>query len=62
MKKGIYWFSWLAFFLSAFVIVLGGLIELRHGEDLGLLCTFAGFIGLALSGLIMTIAYGVPEQ
>ncbi len=62
MKKVLYWFSWLVFFISAFAIVLGGFIELRHGEDLGLLYTFAGFIGLALSGLMMTIAYGVPEQ
>ena len=62
MKKELYWFSWLAFFLSAFVIVLGGLIELRHGEDLGFLLISAGFIGLGLSGLMMTIAYGIPEQ
>ncbi len=62
MIKGLYWFSWLAFFISAFAIVLGGFIEVRQGDDLGLLYTFAGFIGLALSGLMMTIAYGVPEQ
>ena len=60
MIKVLYWFSWLVFFISAFAIALGGFIELRHGEDLGLLYTFVGFIGLALSGLMMTIAYGVP--
>ena len=62
MKKELYWFSWLAFFVSSFAIVLGGFIELRHGEDLGFLYISVGFIGIALSGLMMTIAYGVPEQ
>jgi len=62
MKKGLYWFSWIILFLSAFAIILGGYIELKWGQDRGFLYMSAGFIGLAVSGLIMKIAYGVPGQ
>ncbi len=62
MIKGLYWFSWIILFISAFAIFLGAYIEITRGQDLGLYYTFAGFIGLAVSGLIMTIAYGVPGQ
>ena len=62
MKKGLYWGSWIAFLISGFTVILGGLIELQTGGNKGILITFAGFIGLALSGLLMTIAYGVPGQ
>ncbi len=62
MKKGLYWFSWIILFLSAFAIILGAYIEVYKELDIGLFWTFAGFIGLALSGLIMKIAYGVPGQ
>ncbi len=60
MIKVLYWFSFLVFFISAFAIVLGGFIKLSQGDDLGFLYMCVGFIGLALSGLMMTIAYGVP--
>ena len=55
----LYWFSWLGFLISAFIITLGGFILLKTGNDRAILYAFAGFIGLSLSGLLMTIAYGV---
>ena len=58
--QGLYVFSWIVFFISSCAIALGGYIEVKHGEDKGLYYAFAGFIGLALSGLIMTIACGIP--
>ena len=62
MKKGLSWFSWLAFFLSAFVIIVGGLILLKTHQNNGLYITYAGYIGLFMSVFLMAIAYGVPEQ
>ena len=62
MKKWLFWTSWIILFISAFAIGLGAYIEVFKGLDIGLFWTFAGFIGLAVSGLLMTIAYGVPEQ
>ena len=53
------WFSWIIFLLSASVIIAGGLITLKTGQSHGVLIAFAGFMGLALSGFLMTIAYGV---
>ena len=60
MKKWLYWFSWLIYLISAGVILLGAIIALKFDIPRGLLYIFAGFIGLALSGLLMTIAYEVP--
>jgi len=54
--------SWFAFLVSGAVIIIGGVEELRNHEDKGIFIVYAGFIGLALSGLMMTIAYGVPGQ
>ncbi len=54
--------SWVAFLVSGAVIIIGGVEELRNHEDKGVLIVYAGFIGLALSGLMMTIAYGVLGQ
>jgi hypothetical protein len=56
----IYWLSWIVFFIGAFAVILGGFLELRYGKHVGLYYTFSGFIGLALSGLLMTIAFGIP--
>ncbi len=49
--------SWIAFLVSSAVIILGGIEEIRNHQDKGLYIVYAGFIGLALSGLLMTIAY-----
>ena len=54
--------SWVAFLVSGAVIIIGGVEELRNHEDKGIFIVYAGFIGLALSGLMMTIAYGVLGQ
>ncbi len=54
--------SWFAFLVSGAVIIIGGVEELRNHEDKGIFIVYAGFIGLALSGLMMTIAYGVLGQ
>lgn len=54
--------SWFAFLVSGAVIIIGGVEELRNHEDKGIFIVYAGFIGLALSGLMMTIAYGAPGQ
>ena len=56
----LYWFSWFAFLLSGCVIIAGGLILLKTGQNRGVFITYAGFAGLALSGFLMTIAYGIP--
>jgi len=61
MTKWLFWLSWLIFFIASGVVALGGYIEVKHGENKGLYYTFAGFIGLAVSGLLMTIAYGIPS-
>ena len=55
------WASWIAFLASAAAIVIGGLIEFFTLEPVGLLIVYAGFIGLSLSGLVMTIAYAQQE-
>ncbi len=34
---------------------------LKWGIDLGVYCVYAGFVGLAVSGFVMTLAYGVPS-
>ena len=62
MKKWLFWLSWIILFISSIAIGIGGYVEIKWGEDTGLLYTFIGFIGLAVSGLLMTIAYGDPEQ
>ena len=54
--------SWVAFLVSVAVISIGGVEELINHGDRGVLIVFAGFIGLALSRLMITIAYGVPGQ
>ena len=61
MNKILYWFSWLAFLVSAGTIIVGGLTLLRTHQKIGFYITYAGFIGLALSGFLLTIVYGVPE-
>jgi len=50
--------SWIAFLVSSSVILLGGIEEIMYHSDKGIFIVYAGFIGLALSGLFMTIAYG----
>ncbi|KKK64999.1 hypothetical protein LCGC14_2978590, partial [marine sediment metagenome] len=45
--------SWFAFLVSGAVIIIGGVEELRNHEDKGIFIVYAGFIGLALSGLMM---------
>ncbi len=50
--------SWIAFLTSSAVILIGGIEEILHHTDKGVFIVYAGFIGLALSGLFMTIAYG----
>jgi len=57
MIEGLVLASWIAFLVSSAAIILGGLTELKHGKERGVLIVYAGFIGLALSGLLMTIAY-----
>jgi len=60
MIEPLYWFAWAVFFIASFVVIFGGFIELKHGKNKGLYYTFCGFIGLALSGLMMTLACGIP--
>ncbi len=62
MIQGLVTASWVAFLASSAAIIIGGLIEFFTLEPVGLLIVYAGFIGLAVSGLIMTIAYGDPKQ
>ena len=59
MIEGLVWASWIAFLASTYAIIQGGRTELKYGKVEGLLTVYAGFIGFALSGLLMTIAYGV---
>jgi len=61
-RKGLILASWIAFLASAATTILGGLAELRYGKVEGLLIAYAGFIGLALSGLLMTIAYALASD
>lgn len=61
MKEGLYWLSWSILFISAFAIFLGCHLAIKHGVDLRNYSLFGGgFIGLAVSGLLMTVAYGIP--
>ncbi len=60
MIKNLFWFSWLVFLLSAVAITAGGLILLKTGKNRGIYITYAGFMGLSVSGLLLTIACGVP--
>ena len=60
MIQGLITASWVAFLISSAAIILGGVDEIINKQDRGVLIVYAGFIGLALSGLLMTIAYGVP--
>jgi len=62
VNKVLYWFAWLVFFIAAFTVFRGGYLEVTYGSHLGLYFAFAGFIGLSLSGLMMTIAFGVPSS
>lgn len=61
MKEWLVWFSWITFLLSACIIGLGLYLTLKHGVDLrNYSLVGGGFMGLAISGFLMTIAYGVP--
>ncbi|MHC3130131.1 MAG: hypothetical protein IBV52_08675 [Candidatus Bathyarchaeota archaeon] len=60
MIEPLYWLSWAIFFVAALAILSGGVIEFKQGKNKGFYITFSGFIGLALSGLMMTIACGIP--
>lgn len=70
MIQPLYRISWVMFLLSVFVIILGGIYALvshahtdkRLGvldKRLGVLIVYIGFMGLALSGFLMTIAYDI---
>ncbi len=61
MIENLCWFSWLAFLLSACVIIAGCLILLKTHQNIGVYITYAGYIGLSLSGFLMAIAYGIPK-
>lgn len=61
MIRNLYWFSWLAFLLSAFVIILGGIYTILNHTNEGVLIVYAGFLGLASSGFLMDITYGIPK-
>lgn len=50
--------SWVAFLISSAIILIGGIEEVMYHTDKGIFIIYFGFIGLALSGLFMTIAYG----
>ena len=56
-NQNLFWFSWFAFLLSACVIIAGGLMVLKTGQNRGIFIIYAGFAGLALSGFLLTIAY-----
>ena len=61
MKEWLFWFSWFAFLVSAGAIGLGLYLTIKHGVDLrNYSLVGGGFMGLAISGFLMTIAYGVP--
>jgi len=63
MIEWLFWLSWIILFISAFAIFLGCHLAIKHGVDLRNYSLFGGgFIGLAVSGLAMTLAYGVPGQ
>ncbi len=61
MIKNLYWFSWLIFLVSASAIIVGGLILLKTGKDIGLFVAYAGFMGFAVSGFLMATMSGVPK-
>jgi len=60
MIEPLYSLSWALFFVAALAIIYGGIIVYKHGQNKGLYYTMTGFIGLGLSGLMMTIACGIP--
>jgi len=61
MIKNLYWLSWLLFLISVCTIGLGLHLTIKHGVDLrNYSLVGGGFMGLAISGFLMTIAYGVP--
>ena len=60
MIEPLYSFSWAVFFIAAFLVISGAVIVYKHGQIKGLYITFFGIVGLALSGLMMTIACGIP--
>ena len=59
MRLGFYWLSWFVFLLSALMIVLGGLMVLKTGQNRGIYMNYLGFIGLSVAGFFMTVACGV---
>jgi len=60
MIKNLFWFSWVVLLLSAGAVIGGPLILLKTGKNRGIYITYAGFMGLSVSGLLLTIACGVP--
>lgn len=60
MIESLFWLAWAIFFIAASAIVFGGSIVYTRGTTKGLYITFSGIIGLAISGLMMTLAYGIP--
>lgn len=62
MKKWMFWLSWIILFISSAIIGVGAYVEIKWGLEIGLAYTFIGVIGLAASGLTMTIAYGDLDQ
>ncbi len=59
MKEWLFRLSLIVFLISAGVIIAGGLILLKTHQDIGVFITYAGFMGLALSGFLMARAYGI---
>lgn len=58
MNQKLYQLSWLIFLLSAGTIIAGGLILLKTHKNIGVYITYAGFIGLAVSGFLMATTCG----
>ena len=52
------WLSWFMFLLSVSAVLCGGITLLMTHHVRSLYYAYAGFIGMGISGLLMTIAYG----
>jgi len=58
MMQKLNWLSWFIYLLSAGTILLGSIVQVKTGQSRGLHITYAGFIGLGVSGFLMTVACG----
>ena len=62
MSESLYWIAWVIFFIAALATVSGAVIVYKYDTINGLYIIFSGIIALAISGLIMTLACGIPSK